>query len=85
MSARPTTGGVDEPNADWTEAARGLIADALKQSNKVAGASIVFADEPTGDDGAYLAEYRAVHCRLRLDHGPQAVRGQPPCDQEGGL
>jgi hypothetical protein len=55
-----TTGGVDEPNADWTEAARGLIADALKQNDKVAGASIVFADEPTGDDGAYLAEYRAL-------------------------
>ncbi len=55
-----TTGGVDEPNADWTTAARGLIADALRANDKVVGAKFVFAEEPAGDDGAYLAEYRAL-------------------------
>ena len=55
-----TTGGVDEPNADWTLGARGLIADAIRKNDKVAGAKIVFADEPAGEDGAYLAEYRAL-------------------------
>ena len=55
-----TTGGVDEPNADWTAAARGLIADALKANSKVADTKIVFAEDPEGDDGAYLAEYRAL-------------------------
>ena len=55
-----TTGGVDEPNADWTATARGLIADQLKANDKVSGAKIVFAEEPDGDDGAYLAEYRAL-------------------------
>ena len=55
-----TTGGVDEPNADWTTGARGLIADAIKKNDKVAGAKITFADDPEGDDGAYLAEYRAL-------------------------
>ncbi len=55
-----TTGGVDEANADWTAKARGLIADALRANDKVAGANIVFPTEPEGDDGAYLAEYRAL-------------------------
>lgn len=55
-----TTGGLDEANADWTATARALIADALKSDQKVAGATLVYPDEPTGDDGAYLAEYRAL-------------------------
>lgn len=55
-----TTGGVDEPNADWTGTARGLIADALRANDKVSGAMIRFADDPQGDDAAYLAEYRAL-------------------------
>lgn len=55
-----TTGGVDEPNADWTASARGLIADALKQNDKVEGAKIIFADDPADADGAYLAEYRSL-------------------------
>ncbi|PTS80521.1 hypothetical protein DBR17_10675 [Sphingomonas sp. HMWF008] len=55
-----TSGGLDEANADWTATARGLIADALKANDKVAGAKLIFADEPEGDDGVYFAEYRAL-------------------------
>lgn len=56
-----TTGGVNEPNADWTATARKEIADALKKNDTVSGAKIVFQDvDPEGDDGAYLAEYRAL-------------------------
>lgn len=56
-----TTGGVNEPNADWTAAARKEIADSLRRNDRVAGAKLVFQDEdPVGDDGAYLAEYRAL-------------------------
>ncbi len=49
-------GGVDEPNADWTEVGAGPDRRRrASRADKVAGASIVFADEPTGDDGAYLS------------------------------
>lgn len=55
-----STGGVDEPNADWTASARENIAAALRANDKVAGAKVIFAEDPQGDDGAYLAEYRAL-------------------------
>lgn len=56
-----TTGAVAEPNADWTATARKELAEALRKNNTVSGAQLVFMDEdPTGDDGAYLAEYRSL-------------------------
>jgi hypothetical protein len=55
-----TTGGVDEPNADWTAAARQLIEDSLRRNNSASGAKIVFPADPDGDDGAYLAEYKSL-------------------------
>jgi hypothetical protein len=55
-----TAGGVDEPNADWTGSARNLIEEAMRRNDTVSGAKIVFAADPEGDDGAYLAEYRAL-------------------------
>lgn len=55
-----TTGGADEANAEWTEAARGLILEKLKAKHHVRGAEVVFPGEPEGDDGASLAEYRAL-------------------------
>ena len=56
-----TTGAVSEPNADWTATARKELADALRKNNTVAGARLEFMDDdPAGDDGAYLAEYRAL-------------------------
>jgi hypothetical protein len=55
-----TTGGVDEANADWTTNARALIADVLKANSKIDNANVIFPAEPENDDGAYLAEYRAL-------------------------
>lgn len=55
-----TTGGVDEPNADWTAEARKLMENELKANSQVAGAEVIFPAEPEGEDGAYLAEYRAL-------------------------
>jgi len=55
-----TAGGVDEPNADWTNTARDLIATTLQTNSTVQGAKLVFPTEPTGADAAYLAEYRAL-------------------------
>lgn len=62
-----STGGVSEPNADWTASARKLIADAMRAHASIAGARLVFRDEdPTGDDGAYLAEYRSLFKAVAL-------------------
>ncbi len=55
-----TTGGIDEPNADWTVEARQLMEESLRHNNSVSGAKIVFAKDPEGDDGAYLAEYKSL-------------------------
>jgi hypothetical protein len=55
-----TAGGVDEPNADWTAEARKLIGDALQRNGNMAEAKFAFPEEPAGDDGAYLAEYRSL-------------------------
>jgi len=55
-----TAGGVDEPNADWTADARKLIAEALQRNPSIGAATFAFPSEPTGDDGAYLADYRGL-------------------------
>lgn len=56
-----TTGALDEPNADWTATARTNISDALRRNSVVSGAELSFMDaDPAGEDGAYLAEYRAL-------------------------
>jgi hypothetical protein len=55
-----TTGGIDEANAEWTAKARELIADALQHSPRASGAKFSFLDEPQGEAGAYVADYRAL-------------------------
>ena len=55
-----STGGVDEPNVDWTNAARKLIADALQTNQAVTGIKLAFPSDPEGENGAYLADYRAL-------------------------
>lgn len=53
-------GGVNEPNAEWTEAARTNLRDALSASPELAGADIKFVDELGGDDANLLTEYRGM-------------------------
>ncbi|MBY0583648.1 MAG: hypothetical protein K2P68_12120 [Sphingomonas sp.] len=53
-----TTGGLNEPNADWTAASRDLIATQLKANDKIEGATVKFVEDLEGDDSSYLAEYR---------------------------
>lgn len=55
-----STGGIDEPNAEWTGTARQLIADALQSSDQARTARFSFLAEPEGDAAAYVAEYRAL-------------------------
>lgn len=55
-----STGGLNEPNADWTAAARANIAASL--DSVLAGRAITLTPMPEldGADGALLADYRAL-------------------------
>lgn len=56
-----STGGLNEPNADWTTAARKNIADALDRT-PIAGGAAVIKPMPDleGDGGKLLADYRTL-------------------------
>lgn len=55
-----STGGLFEPNADWTDQARLNIGNALAVAQTKLGNRIVELPEPVGTDAAKLAEYRAL-------------------------
>jgi len=55
-----STGGMFEPNADWTDQARGNIATALGTAQGRLGNRVFVADEPVGPAAATLADYRAL-------------------------
>lgn len=53
-------GGLDEPNVEWTEAARSNIQASLEAAPEFRDAHITFLDEFDGDQAALLAEYRGM-------------------------
>lgn len=54
-------GGLDEPNVEWTEAARANMQAALEASTEFKDAKITFVDELEGDaDTQLLNEYRGL-------------------------
>jgi hypothetical protein len=56
-----STGGLNEPNADWTAAARKNITDALDRAQIAGGAATIKPmPELEGADGKLLADYRAL-------------------------
>lgn len=55
-----TTGGLNQPNADWTTAARANIADALDKAQPGGAEAIRPMPELDGEDGKLLADYRAL-------------------------
>uniref|UniRef100_UPI0035CAE70A hypothetical protein n=1 Tax=uncultured Sphingomonas sp. TaxID=158754 RepID=UPI0035CAE70A len=55
-----STGGMFEPNADWTAQARDNIGAALTVAQGKLGNEIIVAEEPVGDAARAMAEYRAV-------------------------
>lgn len=55
-----STGGMFEPNADWTQQARENIGRALARAQGGLGNSVVDYAEPTGADPAQIAEYQAL-------------------------
>ncbi len=55
-----STGGLFEPNADWTDQARTLIAEALGKAQNQLGNSVTDYGEPLGQDAQTVAEYQAL-------------------------
>jgi hypothetical protein len=53
-------GGLNQPNADWTNTARKNMADALQSTKASEKTSLKFMPEFTGDDETTVAEYRAL-------------------------
>lgn len=55
-----STGGMFEPNAQWTEDARKHMSTALLAKKATFGNEVIFAPEPTGDDAILLQEHMAL-------------------------
>ncbi|WP_414713633.1 hypothetical protein [Sphingomonas sp.] len=55
-----STGGMFEPNADWTDQAKTNIGTALDRAQGKLGNSVFVAADPVGPAAATLAEYRAL-------------------------
>ena len=55
-----TTGGMNEPSAEWTRAARANLLAALAKAPAIAGSTLVIAPELEGDKGALLDDYTAL-------------------------
>lgn len=53
-------GGMDEPNAEWTEAARVNIQQQLQAQAGNLNANVSFVDELEGENAELLTEYRAL-------------------------
>lgn len=53
-------GGVDEPNAEWTEQARINIQQKLEERAKLMNANITFIDELEGENAQLLTDYRGL-------------------------
>lgn len=55
-----STGGLPEPNADWTDQARQNLAAALRAAQGRLGNTVVDYAEPVGDAARTVAEYRRL-------------------------
>ncbi len=55
-----TTGGMNEPNAEWTEAARKEISASLERAQQARSNEMLLAPEFEGDDAKLMADYRAL-------------------------
>lgn len=53
-------GGLDEPNADWTQAARDNIQRSMESAAETRDANMKFLGEFEGEQGALLNEYRGL-------------------------
>src|SRR4051812_33852575 len=61
-----STGGMFEPNADWTAQARANIGAALNQAQGGLGNRVIAQEEPTGDVAQVSADYMALFSALAM-------------------
>ncbi|MFZ4748079.1 MAG: hypothetical protein ACOYLK_14520 [Sphingomonas sp.] len=54
-------GGVPQPNADWTKAARTNLAEALRAEAATKKLDLKVIDDQSGDAGQVVADYTALH------------------------
>jgi hypothetical protein len=59
-----STGGMFEPNADWTQQARDNVGAALRQAQGSLGHRVIVQDEPVGDAAQVNADYMALFSAL---------------------
>jgi hypothetical protein len=55
-----TTGGMNEPNAQWTQTARANMLAALDRARGLQGSTLVMVPELEGERGALVADYTAL-------------------------
>ena len=55
-----TTGGMNEPNAEWTQTARANMLAALDRARAVQGSTLVMVPEQEGERAALVADYTAL-------------------------
>lgn len=55
-----TTGGVQEPNAEWTVSARANLAEAIRSNLAADLGGAIFLGEQEGENAAYLAQYQSL-------------------------
>lgn len=55
-----TTGGLNEPNVEWTEAAKANIMAALEKEQRARGTNLVIVPELEGEQGELVADYTAL-------------------------
>lgn len=55
-----TTGGMNEPNAEWTQTARANMLAALDRARAVQGSTLVMVPELAGEQGALVNDYTAL-------------------------
>ncbi|WP_187695307.1 hypothetical protein [Qipengyuania marisflavi] len=55
-----TTGGMNEPNAEWTQTAKAHIMAALEQEHLARGSQLVMVTQEDGEMGELVADYTAL-------------------------
>lgn len=55
-----TTGGLNEPNVEWTETAKANIMAALEKEQRARGTNLVLLPELEGEQGKLIADYTAL-------------------------
>ncbi|MBX9796654.1 hypothetical protein [Sphingomonas sp.] len=79
MVGKMTTGGVEEPNAEWTATARAKLAAELARAQSALGREVVMIEQPMEDANPAIAEYQALFRAVTIaiaNHGGVGLLSQ---------